>query len=237
MDNPFLLGAETGEESTQPNNLQLAIVAGIYEDGLSLIPDAQAEPTQKHYKYLTSAYPAPAVGDRVVIMKMSGTYVVMGALGVSASLPAANTVYAGPASGDAAAAAFRSLVAADLPVVPINKGGSGQSGVSITQDASEIVTASEGWAVTSAIFGQWGKLAMIRIDIKTTQQVTIGTDTTIAQIASGKRPAVTSPAQAWLSSVYHALITANGALHVGRSSSATVAANVGFTFLAVYLLA
>ena len=79
MNNPFLEPAAALSEG-QPNSLQLATVAGVYEDGLSLIPDAQAEATQKHYKYLSSAYPSPAVGDRVVVMKMSGTYVVMGSL-------------------------------------------------------------------------------------------------------------------------------------------------------------
>ena len=80
MDNIFLFPEFAGRKNEQPNNLQLATVAGVYEDGLALIPDAQAAATQKHYKYLASAYPAPAVGDRVVVMKMSGTYVVMGSL-------------------------------------------------------------------------------------------------------------------------------------------------------------
>lgn len=188
MNNPFLEPAAALSEG-QPNSLQLATVAGVYEDGLSLIPDAQAEATQKHYKYLSSAYPSPAVGDRVVVMKMSGTYVVMGALGGSASLPAANTVYAGPASGDAAAAAFRSLVAADLPVVPINKGGTGNTGVVSTTTIDDIITAGSEFTVTGAQYCAWGKVAMIFLLVSVNSETTSSAWHTVGTLQSGKRPA------------------------------------------------
>lgn len=64
-------------------DLLLATVAAVTADGLSLIPDGETEATQKKYKYMTSAYAAPAVGDRVVVMRLSGTYVVLGKIGSS----------------------------------------------------------------------------------------------------------------------------------------------------------
>lgn len=188
MNNPFLEPAVALSEG-QPNSLQLATVAGVYEDGLSLIPDAQAEATQKHYKYLGSAYPSPAVGDRVVVMKMSGTYVVMGALGGSASLPAANTVYAGPASGGAAFAAFRSLVAADLPIVPISKGGTGNTGVVSTTTIDDIITAGSEFTVTGAQYCAWGKIAMIFLVVSVNSETTSSAWHTVGNLQSGKRPA------------------------------------------------
>lgn len=218
----------------QPKNLQLATVAGVYPDGLSLIPDDQTEPTQKHYKFLGSAYPSPAVGDRVVVMKMSGTYVVVGSLGVTSFLPAANTVYAGPESGSAAAAAFRSLVAADLPVVPISKGGTGQSGIIVETEAQNIVTAAEGWTITGAFFAQWGKLAMIFIEIDATQAMSVSASVPVANVVAGKRPRTFAPAQAWLSTSRAALITTDGDL---RLSSGSISAGNGYSIMSVYMLA
>lgn len=43
------------------------------------------------------------------------------------STQSANIVFSGPSSGGAAAPTFRSLVSADLPTVPITKGGTGQT--------------------------------------------------------------------------------------------------------------
>lgn len=210
MDNPLL--SLLPESEPAEGKLSLATVYSVGEDGLRLIFDGQTEATQKSYKQLAS-YSSPTEGDRVVVMKMSGTCIVMGVIGNSGSIPTEA-----------------------LPIVPISKGGTGQTGVTITQDASEIVTAATGWNVTSAAFCQWGKAAMVQIDIRTTESVTVGTDTTIATIASGKRPAAVSPAQVWLTTTYRALISTDGALRLGRASAALIQENYGFTILAVYLL-
>ena len=220
-----------GKEDGQPRDLQLATVAGIYSDGLSLIPDDQSEAMQKHYKYLSSAYQAPAVGDRVVIMKMSGTYIVVGALGGSASLPAANKVFAGPASGDPAAAAFRSLVAADLPVVPIEKGGTGQTGTIITTNVSDILVPASGFTINHASFAQYGKLAVLSASITAVNAVTTTSWTTWATIVSGKRPPFDISAQ--LTRTSYCEISTNGEIQV----SSTAAAGNTYTVTAAYLLA
>lgn len=232
MDNPFLLGADGGGKGVQPSNLQLATVAGVYTDGLSLIPDDQAAPTQKHYRYLNSAYPSPAIGDRVVVMKMSGTYVVMGAIGGSSDMPTANTVYAGPASGGAASAAFRSLVAADLPIVPINKGGSGQSEVYYTADISEICTTNSDCTISSAVYAQWGKLASVGANVTFTKaSSSTSDDTTAFTLVEGKRPRITTLARAWRNA--NAILYFNGNMvYHGLATSGT-----STTLLATYLLA
>lgn len=219
------------EENSQPRDLQLATVAGIYSDGLSLIPDDQSEAMQKHYKFLSSAYQAPDVGDRVVIMKMSGTYIVLGALGGSASLPPANKVFAGPASGDPAAAAFRSLVAADLPVVPIGKGGTGQTGTIITTNVSDILVPASGFTINRASFAQYGKLAVLSASITAVNAVTTTSWTTWATIVSGKRPPFDIAAQ--LTRTSYCEISTNGEIQV----SSTAAAGNTYTFTAAYLLA
>lgn len=52
----------------------LATVGGVYDDGLSLIFDGQLEASQKHYKRNTAL--TFSAGQRVKIVKMSGTYIV-----------------------------------------------------------------------------------------------------------------------------------------------------------------
>lgn len=230
MDNPFLIPEGAGDVIQQPKNLQLATVAGVYSDGLSLIPDDQTEATQKHYKFLGSAYPSPAVGDRVVVMKMSGTYVVVGSLGVTSSLPEANTVYAGPASGSAAAAAFRSLVAADLPLVPISKGGTGQTGAYLTQEVSEICTTNSDYTISSASYAQWGKLATLYVNGDFHKASTSTSDVTTAfTMVEGKRPIMTTLARAWRNA--NAILFYNGNMVYYGAATGNV------TFLATYLLA
>ena len=229
MVNPFILPA-AGDAQDQPENLILATVAGVYADGLSLIPDDQAEATQKHYKFLASPYPAPAAGDRVVVMKMSGTYVVMGSLGGSGSLPAANTVFAGPASGDPAAAAFRSLVANDLPVVPIDKGGTGQSGVISTASIADILLPASGFSINWAHFSQFGKIALVSAQISVSTAVSTGDWTTWATIVAGKRPPYIVAAS--LTRTTYCFVQPNGQIQV----SGTVNAGTAYTFSATYLL-
>lgn len=52
----------------------LATVNAVYDDGLSLIFDGQTEASQKHYKRNTAV--TFSAGQRVKIVKMSGTYIV-----------------------------------------------------------------------------------------------------------------------------------------------------------------
>ncbi len=56
----------------QPN--LLATVGEVFDDGLTLIFDGQSEPTKKHYKRNVAITFSP--GQRVKIVKISGTYVV-----------------------------------------------------------------------------------------------------------------------------------------------------------------
>lgn len=52
----------------------LATVGAVYDDGLTLIFDGQTEASQKHYKRNTAV--TFSAGQRVKIVKMSGTYIV-----------------------------------------------------------------------------------------------------------------------------------------------------------------
>lgn len=69
----------TPREAQIADMTALATVAGKYSDGLTLTFDGQSAPTAKHYKCNTAA--TFAVGNRVVCMRISGTWVVAFAIG------------------------------------------------------------------------------------------------------------------------------------------------------------
>lgn len=70
---------ETGQSG--PTKFFLATVASVTAaDGVSIIPDGQTEPVPKKYKILLTCA-VPAAGERVVVMKHSGTCVILGAIG------------------------------------------------------------------------------------------------------------------------------------------------------------
>ena len=57
-----------------------ATIAGLYDDGASLIFDGETEPSEKHYR--ANLYCKFEVGQRVYIAKDNGTYVILFPVGV-----------------------------------------------------------------------------------------------------------------------------------------------------------
>lgn len=74
---------ELEEEIQEPEDQHFATVAGVYSDGLTLKFDGAAAASSKRYKCNT--FFKFAVGDRVFIMKDSGTYVVICKIGAPAT--------------------------------------------------------------------------------------------------------------------------------------------------------
>lgn len=64
---------------TEPERIALATVAAKHADGLSLIFDGQDAATTKHYKCNTAV--TFAAGNRVVCLRISGSWVVAFAFG------------------------------------------------------------------------------------------------------------------------------------------------------------
>lgn len=362
MINPFNRLLDRQEQQAGGADLLLATVAAVTSGGLTLIPDGETEATQKKYKYMTSAYPAPAAGDRVVVMRLSGTYVVLGRIGTStpaadqyvrrsgdtmtgdlildnvgigqnlktinlnvhptetqarllailkdvasniigrimglqytngragigigavraingsnvfnelylliddsgnryitiaeqkpwraalglgtngnfpitvdqggtgAATADANRVFAGPSSGNAAAPSFRALAASDLPTVPINKGGTGQNGLTVVTDPTEVFTMPSGFKCNFVYYAVWGKLAMVAASFKAVDAVTTSGWTTWATLVAGKRPP--SLISANFTRTSYCLINSTGQIQ----AAAPVNPNENYTFSATYLL-
>lgn len=85
---------KTAEEPQQP--FQLATVATVEEDGLTITLDGAEEPTEKHYKCNTAV--KFAAGQRVAVLELSGSKVVMFAVG-SPGADAAGGIPAGGSTG------------------------------------------------------------------------------------------------------------------------------------------
>lgn len=62
------------ENKARPNH-SIATVSGVYSDGISLIFAGQTEAGEKHYPYNRDV--TFSSGDKVVIIKASGTYVIL----------------------------------------------------------------------------------------------------------------------------------------------------------------
>lgn len=57
----------------------LATVAGVSAEGVQITLDGESEPMTKRYKLLQTGQ-TPASGARVAVLKISGTFVVLGAI-------------------------------------------------------------------------------------------------------------------------------------------------------------
>lgn len=72
-----LLSSEIAEEHRANAEIFLADVAGIDENGFTLTFDGQTVATQKKYCRIEGSG-ALTVGDRVMVVKNSGTYIILG---------------------------------------------------------------------------------------------------------------------------------------------------------------
>ena len=68
--------------STSDNNLRLATVAAAGTDGVRIQLDGQDSAGAKYYTRLLNGQTLTS-GDRVLVAKLSGTYVIMGKVGKS----------------------------------------------------------------------------------------------------------------------------------------------------------
>lgn len=198
QNNLFLYAEETGAARQSAagmggQDFRLAAVYSVNAENteVTLLLDGTDAPTQKYYKALTGAWPL-APDDRVIVLKMSGTYVVVGKIGGKpddpeppAFIAAPNTVFAGPATGDESGeATFRALTADDLP------GGGGG-------DVETVITTGVFTPVTNitaeskiAVCGKTGQLMISALYTKNISKITNSSNMyLIGTIAENYRPA------------------------------------------------
>lgn len=92
MDVLEITEAPAEEVVDQSQESQFATVGEVFDDGVTLIFDGQETATEKHYKVNTSI--VLVAGDRVKILKDSGTYVVeyvVGVPGLGMQIPSGGT--------------------------------------------------------------------------------------------------------------------------------------------------
>ena len=116
------------------------------------------------------------------------------------------------------------------PTMPVNRGGSGQTGTGATTAIADIATAATDCEITAAQYAYWGKVAMVRLVVKKTAAVSSGT-TTLCTLVSGKRPKYTAMGQ-WLWN-NGAAINTSGTVQVNGA----ISAGASLTILATYILA
>lgn len=179
QNNPFLdagenLSARQSAAGLDSQDFRLAAVYSVNQENteVRLLLDGTDSPTQKYYKALTGAWPL-APDDRVIVLKMSGTYVVVGKIGGKPDDPepptyiaAPNTVFAGPATGtESAEATFRALTKDDIP-----GGGGGEVETVITENIVTPVTYITA-ASLIAVCGKYGHLQLSALYTKNLSKV------------------------------------------------------------------
>ena len=197
QNNPFLdagenLSARQSAAGFDSQDFRLAAVYSVNTENteVRLLLDGTSSPTQKYYKALTGAWPL-APDDRVIALKMSGTYVVVGKIGGKPDDPdpptyiaAPHTVFAGPASGETSAeATFRTLTKDDIP-------GGGDVETIIETVVANIMTPQSRASVSKATFAHCGKYAVLNFTYRV--GAAMNYDSSSAQIAtllSACRPA------------------------------------------------
>lgn len=197
-NNPFMKsGKERRPAGAAGQDFVLAAVYSVNTENTAvrLLLDGTDAPTQKYYKALTGAWPMEP-DDRVIVMKMSGTYVVVGKIGGKPADPepptptfiaAPNTVFAGPATGtESAEATFRALTADDIP-----GGGGGEVETVVETVVANIITPTSPATVRAATFASCGKMANLYLKYRTGGSAAVVTSgsKTIGTLLTGKRPA------------------------------------------------
>lgn len=74
---------EIAKENEKNSKADFATISVIHADGVQLIFDGETTAAQKHYQVLQSY--KPKVGDRVYLVRVSGTAVVLGSVGAPTS--------------------------------------------------------------------------------------------------------------------------------------------------------
>ena len=140
------------------------------------------------------------------------------------------------ATGQRIATALETLASTGMGLgdpVTIAHGGSGQTGITYINTPDDIIdTVNSDFAVSTAEYVQWGKVASIRFSFTKTATVTTPTDFVPCVIKSAFRPKITSLAGSSYTTITHAWLSPSG--HVNMSG--TWQANGTKTFIATYIL-
>ena len=112
----------------------------------------------------------------------------------------------------------------------IGSGGTGQTGVTTTTTISQIITAGSGVTVSEASYTVWGKVAQLRVVIKTTAAKS--GEWEVGTLVSGKRPKQYSYGQCYTYANNNYIHT-NGKVYI----NGTAPANAQFVLSFMYLLA
>lgn len=164
-ENVFLMN-EDGKGIQQSEFLLATIVTADGSAGTAtILLDGMTAANVKPYKALVSAWPL-AQGDRVVVMKLSGTYLIVGKIGNAPSTdyePAFN-------------------------VLSISKGGTGQSRVTTTSGTASIITAGTGVSIFGAYFKKWGHLGHLLLHGTATAAAVSSSTAAIGTLLPAFRP-------------------------------------------------
>lgn len=120
--------------------------------------------------------------------------------------------------------------------ITIAQGGTGQTQANAISTVSDVCTAASGITISTAYYAYWGRIALVHFSVKSSNQISANTWTTLLTINSGKRPIYE------IAGCLHTpCITANTRLRgtgaVDIKSATNIAANTTIVITGTYLIA
>ncbi len=121
------------------------------------------------------------------------------------------------------------LDSARLPTVPIDKGGTGQTGVEKTTDIAAAMSAASGVTISAAQVATWGKVMQVLITAKATAAKS-GT-WTVGTMTAGHRPELVTFGTSNLAAIEQCRMGTDGAVSVAGTLAANASVSLTFTYL------
>ena len=121
------------------------------------------------------------------------------------------------------------LDSARLPTVPVDKGGTGQTGVEKTTDIAAAMSAASGVTITTAQVATWGKVMQVLITAKATAAKS-GT-WTVGTMTAGHRPELVTFGTSNLAAIEQCRMGTDGAVSVAGTLAANASVSLTFTYL------
>lgn len=115
-----------------------------------------------------------------------------------------------------------------LPLA-ITQGGSGQTGLISVNVTTSVLTPASGITVTGIGYRQWGKVAMLRVALKSSSA--ISGVTLVATLVSGKRPPIECAAMVLDGNFSYGRIQLDGGLYVAGTAAADTVIVIESTYI------
>ena len=118
-------------------------------------------------------------------------------------------------------------------VTSIAKGGTGQSGITTTDNVSSIITAASGFTITGAVAHKWGPIMMLTVSFSRNAEIANNAIVTVGTVKSGFLPRNTAFVG---SNRYIGTLSNGGSLQVRNVQGSAIVAGTAYAVSSTFVL-